>query len=186
VALTGNVQTNASATGGGGSGSVGSAPGTAFARSDAKNASGEALTTASSPGGGVGTEAGVGSVSLDPADIGAGRAVSNAILTPNGLDVGVGAMSGAYGGSSGALEYSATALFEFSPSANEALDLNWLSDSSSGIGFDSLILQVTSNGTTQTYKFASLTGSEGAEAFFAKYPLPLGKILAGVQSSVSL
>jgi hypothetical protein len=134
----------------------------------------------------VGTEAGVGSVSLDPADIGAGRAVSNAILTPNGLDVGVGAMSGAYGGSSGALEYSATALFEFSPSANEALDLNWLSDSSSGIGFDSLILQVTSNGTTQTYKFASLTGSEGAEAFFAKYPLPLGKILAGVQSSVSL
>jgi DNA-binding transcriptional LysR family regulator len=61
-----------------------------------------------------------------------------------------------------------------------------LSDNFTGIGFDSLELQVTTavNGTTQTYRFSSLTGSDGAEVFFAAHPLPLGDILAGAQSSV--
>ena len=38
-----------------------------------------------------------------------------------------------------------------------------LSDDFTGIGFDSLELQITLNGTTQTHAFASLTGSDGAE-----------------------
>ena len=99
-------------------------------------------------------------------------------------------MSTAYAGVPGgnpALEYSATAVFGFRPSASGALDLNLLSDNFSGIGFDSLELQVTLlNGTTQTDKFPSLTGSDGAEAFFAKDALPLGNLRAGVQLSVSL
>jgi hypothetical protein len=185
VARTGNAQTNASATGGRGSGSVGSAPGTAFAESDAKNASGEVLTTASSPGGSVGTAAAAGSVSLDAADVGAGRAVSNAVLT--GPGIAEGDMSGGYGGSGSSATYEATTTFDFTASKSEALDLNLLSDNFSGIGFDSLELQVTPlNGTTQTYTFSSLTGSEGPEAFFAANPLPLGTISAGAQSSVSL
>jgi PEP-CTERM motif len=63
-----------------------------------------------------------------------------------------------------------------------------LSDNFTGIGFDSLELQVTTavNGTTQTYRFSSLTGSDGAETFFAAHSLRLGDILEGVQSSVSL
>jgi PEP-CTERM motif len=97
-------------------------------------------------------------------------------------------MSAAYGGARQAVTYEATAIFDFiSTSKSEALDLNLLSDNfadnSAGIGFDSLDLQVVVDGTTQTYTFSSLTGSAGAETFFAKHaPLPLGTILAGAQS----
>jgi hypothetical protein len=134
------------------------------------------LTTASSPGGGVGTEAGVGSVSLDPADIGAGRAVANAILAPKGLDVGVGAMSGAYGGSGSAATYEATATFDFSTSI-PALDLSLLSPNSAGVGFDSLELLVV-HGTTQIEKtFSSLAG---VETYFTAHPIiTLGAVAAG-------
>jgi hypothetical protein len=46
-------------------------------------------------------------------------------------------MSAAYGGI-GPLQYEATAVFDFTPSKTEALDLNLLSDNVAGIGFDSL------------------------------------------------
>jgi hypothetical protein len=181
LALTGNVQANASASGG--SESFGSGPGTAFAQSHAKNASGEVLTTASSPGGGVGTGAGVGSLSLEPADVAAGRAVSNAVLTPSGPDIGVGAMSAAYGGTGSAVTYEATATFDFSTPV-AGLDLKLLSDSfadtSAGVAFDSMELLVV-HGTTQIEKtFSSLTGSAGAEAYFTALPtIGLGAIAAG-------
>ena len=175
LALTGKVQTNASATGG----TAGSA---ASAASLAQNSSGKVRTTASSPGGGVGTEARVGAVSLDPADIGAGRAVSNAILTPTGSDVGVGAMSAAYGGSGSPVTYEATATFDFSKSF-EALDLK-LSDNfvenAAGVAFDSMELLVI-DGTAQIKKtFSTLAGSAGAETYFTADPIiGLGKVAAG-------
>jgi PEP-CTERM motif-containing protein len=182
AALTGNVQANASATGG-----AGTTPATASAQSLAKNASGEALTTASSAGGGVGTQAEVGSVSLDPADVAAGRAVSNAVLTPPGPNVAIGDMAAGYGGSSSAVTYEATATFHFTTSKSEALDLKLLSDSladtSAGIAFDSLDFQVIVDGTTRkTLTFSSLTGSSGAEKFFDADVVSLGSIAAGSQS----
>ncbi len=61
-----------------------------------------------------------------------------------------------------------------------------LSDNFSGIGFNSLELQVTLNGNTQTYTFSSLTGAAGAETFFAAHALYLGAISGGAQASVSL
>ena len=177
VALTGNVQTNASATGGGGSGSVGSAPGAALATSLAKNSSGKARTTASSPGGGVGTGAGVDSGSLDPADIAAGRAVSNAVLI--GPAIGEGDMSAGYGGSSAALQYEATAVFDVTTPTSETFDLTLLSDSFSGAGFDSLNLRVVVDGAGHTYKFSTRAG---AESFFTTDTLNLGTLAAGSQS----
>jgi hypothetical protein len=146
----------------------------------AQNSDGAALTSASAPAGSSAealTNAAVGSGSPTLVNITAGQAVSNATLTPaNGSIVGVGAMSAAYGGTGQALTYEATATFDFSTSKSEALDLNLLADNFSGIGFNSLELQVTPlDGTTQTYTFSSLTGSAGAEAFFA-HAIPLGTI----------
>ena len=177
LALTGNVQANASANGG----ESGVTPGTAFAQSDAKNASGEALTTASAPGGGAGTSpsavtaAGVGSVSLTPASITPGQAVSNAIRT--GPYIGEGAMSAGYGGLE-PLQYEATATFDFKTSASETLYLNLLSDQVSGTGFDSLELLVLVDGTTRILRVFSSSG--GAETFLATDP-SLGTIAAGSQ-----
>jgi PEP-CTERM motif len=126
-------------------------------------------------------------VSLDPADIGAGRAVSNAVLTPSGPNIGVGAMSAAYGGSGSAVTYEATAVFDFSTTKSEALDLKLLSDNfadnPAGIAFDSLDLQVVVDGTTRkNLPFSSLTGSSGAEEFFNADSISLGTIGAGSQS----
>jgi hypothetical protein len=177
LALTGSVQANASANGG----ESGVTPGTAFAQSDAKNSSGEALTTASAPGGGAGTSpsastaAGVGSVSLTPANITPGQAVSNAIRT--GPYIGEGAMSAGYDGL-GPLQYEATATFDFKTSASETLYLNLLSDQVSGIGFDSLELLVLVDGTTRIQRVFSSSG--GAETFLATDP-SLGTIAAGSQ-----
>jgi hypothetical protein len=186
VALAGNVQANASANGG-----VGAFPGAASAQSEAKNSRGEALTSASAPGGGAGTspnaltEAGVGSVSLTPATFAAGRAVSNAIVTPTGPDFGIGAMSAAYGGpgQTPTLQYTATALFDFKASTGGALDLNFFSVDVVGIGFDSLELQVAVGaGPPRTYNFYSFTS---AETFLAN-PLTLGAITAGSSESIKL
>jgi len=179
LALTGNVQANASANGG----ESGPTPGTAFARSRAKNSSGEALTTASAPGGGAGTSpsastaAGVGSVSLTPANITPGQAVSNAIRT--GPYIGEGAMSAGYGGLGG-LRYEATATFDFKTSASETLYLNLLSDQASGIGFDSLELEVFVDGIQTPSLQKSFYTLAGAESFLAADP-SLGTIAAGSQ-----
>ena len=153
----------------------------ATASANAQNSDGAAVTSASAPAGSALTNATVGSGSPTLVTVTAGQAVSNATLTPgNGKIVGVGAMSAAYSGVSE--EYSATAVFDFSVSPGEALDLNLVSDNVSGIGFNSLELQVTPpDGTTQTYKFSGLTGSDGAETFFAANALPLGTI-SGAQS----
>jgi hypothetical protein len=190
VAVTGNVQATASANGG-----ASYIPGTAFAKSDAKNSHGEAVTTASAPGGLGGTSpstltlAGVGSGNVAlPTTFTQGEVISNAVLTPGGQDIGVGAMSVVYGGVGG-LQYEATALFDFRTTKLEALDLNLLSanfSNVSGVVFDKLELQVSVDGTPIShapYIFSSLTG---AEYFFTNRSLPLGTFTAGSSPSVSI
>ena len=77
-----------------------------------------------------------------------GHAVSDAALTPGGgLTIGVGAMSVGYGATSFAITYDATAVFDFTTSASEALDLTLLSYNSAGlVGFDSGLLWVDVDG----------------------------------------
>jgi hypothetical protein len=185
VAVNGNVQSNASANGG-----AGVIPGTAFAQSEAKNASGEALTTASAPGAGTGTSpsavtaAGVGSVSLAPANMTPGGAVSTAI-GPAGLNFGEGAMSAAYSGEP--LKYEATAVFDFSTTKSEGLYLDLISDDLAlvGIGFDSLELTVTVDGSSIRYQ--NTFSPSSAESFFAAgKSYPLGTIAAGNNQSIEL
>jgi hypothetical protein len=89
-------------------------------------------------------------------------------------------MSAAYGGTGQALQYTATAVFDFSTTASEGLALNLLSDNVVGIGFDSLELQVAVDGTSLTPEFFSSLAS--AETFFADDTLALGAIAAGSQS----
>jgi hypothetical protein len=179
VAIAGNVQANAAANGGTG----GPTPGTAFAHSRAKNSNGEALTSASAPSGGAdtsssaSTEAGVGSVSLAPDGISEGQTVSNAILT--GPGVGEGAMSAGYGGSSAAVQYEATAVFDFATLTSETLDLTLASDSVSGAGFDSLELKIIVDGTAHVYRRSKLAG---AAKLFTSDALNLGTLAVGSQT----
>ena len=151
-------------------------------RARARNSSGRVATTASAPSGSRAnalTNAAVGSGSGSLVAIEAGRAVSNAVLTPGGADIGVGAMSAGYGGSSQALQYEATAVFDFTTPTSETLDLNLLTDNFSGAGFDSLELEVIVDGKAHVYKRSRLAG---AESFFAADTLDLGTFAAGSQT----
>jgi hypothetical protein len=163
--------------------------GGASASAAALNSDGKALTTASAPNGSSSsalTNAAVGSGSASLVAITAGHAVSNAILTPGGQFTGVGAMSAGYGGSSAALQYEATAVFDFTAPKSEALDLNLISDdfavSSAGIGFDSLDLQVINETTGKSLASFSSTSSSAAEKFFNADQVSLGGVGAGSQS----
>ena len=161
----GTVDVSASASGGAGNGGGG-----AFGQSTAKNSSGEALAIASAPGGGAVSAVSnfaVGSGPEPPAAIMAGWVVSDAKRTPGGSVIGYGAMS-AGSGESGA----ATAVFDFSATVPEALDLNLLSDSFLGTS-DTVELQVVVGGQTTKYDFSNST--------FPKQ-LPLGAIAAGNQT----
>ena len=112
--------------------------------------------------------------------------MSNAILTPGGQFIGVGAMSAGYGGSSAALQYEATAVFDFTARTSEALDLKLLSDdfavTSVGIGFDSLDLQVVNETTGKSLASFGFTSSSGAEKFFNADLVGFGAVGAGSQS----
>jgi hypothetical protein len=124
------------------------------------------------------TAAGVGSGNVAVAFT-AGRAVSDAFLTPGGADIGIGDMSAAYGGGGQPLDYTATALFDFTTTAqSEALDLNF-SDKAVGVGFNTLDLLIKVVGGTTIDK--SFTTLATAEAFFAD-PISLGAVGAGNQS----
>jgi hypothetical protein len=194
LSTTGSVSAAASSTGGGSIG--GELGGSAAASSNARNSNGAAVTTASAPVGVSGsalTTAAVGSGSPTLVAIVGGEAVSNAILTPSGPNIGIGAMSAAYGYSDQALQYTATAVFDFTTTMSGTLDLKLLSDSfadnSAGIAFDSLELEVVvDGGTPHTYNFTSLTsltsltGSGGAENFFNADTIDLGAIAKGSQS----
>jgi hypothetical protein len=125
------------------------------------------------------SNAAVGSGSGSLVAIKAGQAVSNAALTPGGADIGVGAMSAGYGGSSAALQYEETAVFHFTTSTSETLDLNLLADNFSGTGFDSLEFEVIVDGKAHVYKRSKLAG---AKSFFSADALDLGTLAAGSQT----
>jgi hypothetical protein len=189
---TWQIQAAASAFGGPiGAGLPGAASGFAHASAEARNKNGDVKTTGIAPHSGSASAltkatilppTGSGSVS---ASIAQGQVVSYAIRTPQGPDFGIGAMAAAYGGpgETSPLDYTATALFDFSASS-EKLYLNLLSGSFSnvsGIAFDRLELQVSVNGVLHTpYIFSSLTG---AEHFFTNDPL---LAIAAGSRSVSL
>ena len=159
----------------------------------AQNKGGSIVTTASVPRGSTASAlssaavftAAMGAVPESLATISAGHAVSNAALTPGGgLTIGVGAMSVGYGPTSFAITYDATAVFDFTTSANEeALDLSGFSSdsvASTGLGFDNLLLWVDVDGHVHSFSTTSLSA---AEAFFApEHSLPLGTIAAGKHS----
>jgi hypothetical protein len=88
-------------------------------------------------------------------------------------------MDAAYGGAGQALQYEATALFDFTTNGTETLYLGWLSDTFSGIGFDSFKLVVGVDETSHTYTYSSLSS---AEAVFGKGSLDLGSFVSGSQS----
>jgi len=189
---TGSASATASSTGG----ADGYHDGGASAAASARDSDGAAITSASAPTTHDGSSetaltramvTGAGSSPPTLVNITAGRAVSNAILTASGPDIGVGAMSAALGGASQAATYEATATFDFTTSKGESLDLKLLSgsfaDTSAGIAFDSLDLQVlVDGGAPHVYPFSSLTGSSGAEKFFDADLVRLGSIAAGSQS----
>jgi hypothetical protein len=108
----------------------------------------------------------------------AGQAQSVAALTPGGPTFGVGAMSAGYGGEGESLTYTDSADFDFTTAAAGALYVDLISNVSSGVGFDSLGLEIEANGERHTYSFTDL-GS--AEAFFDRNALDLGSLGAGSQ-----
>jgi hypothetical protein len=182
MASAGSGSASATATSTGGAGGAGGGTfffggirgaggtrGTASAKSDAKNASGEALATAFAPGGAVSAVSNfaIGSGPEPPAAIMAGWVVSDAKRAPGGSVIGYGAMS-AGSGESGA----AITLFDLSTTASEILDLNLLSDKALGSS-DIVELKVVVGGKTTTYDFSNLT--------FPKQ-LQLGAIAAGNQT----
>ena len=87
-------------------------------------------------------------------------------------------MSGGYGAVGPALQYTATAEFDFT-TAGETLYLNLGADNSSVIGFDALELKVTVGTTEHDYTFSTLGGSGGAGSFFNARALDLGAPNAG-------
>ena len=183
---TGSVTATASsAVGANGPAYGGGALGSATVSANARNSDGAALTSASAPEGSALTNATVGSGSELLVGIAPGQAVSNAILTPNGPDIAVGAMSAAYGGAGEALEYSATAVFDFTTTKSQSLELYLQNYNFSGIGFGTLNFSVTvGDGAPQTYSLSSLTG---AESFFTAHALDLGSPAVGsVQLEYSL
>jgi hypothetical protein len=163
---------------------LGAPSGSATTSANARNAGGAALTSAFAPAGSFAkaltnaTVATDGSGSAPGVTIVAGEAVSDAILTPNLSTIGAGAMSAAYGGIGQALEYEASAIFDFTPPQSESFELDLESYSPSGIGFGLLDFSVTVGKVNHSYSFSSLSS---AESFFKAHVLDLGT-LAGSQS----
>jgi hypothetical protein len=187
---SGPVQADASAFGGAGYSRQPGQAGDGSASASAQNHSGEVMTTASAPGrvrSPRGTTAlanatvGSGSGSITLVNISLGQAVSNAIRTPGGQYIG--AMSAASNGNDITQAYEATAVFDFSTTTPEALDLKLLADNFAYSGFDRLQLQVTDDGTPLLSEtFSGPTGLAAAETFFKGHSLLLGRIAAGSQS----
>jgi hypothetical protein len=155
--------------------------GAATASANAQHSDRATLTSASASSHGSSAKA-LANVSVGPGSeslvaIVAGQAVSDAILAPNGSDIGVGAMSAAYGGL-GPLQYEATALFT-SPKS-ETLYLNLLSNNfgQPGFDFDTLTLEVFLNGIEKCSQ-CTFTSLAGARAFFTAHPIGLGAVAAG-------
>ena len=81
-------------------------------------------------------------------------------------------------------QYEATATFDFKPSTTETLYFNLLSDQVSGIGFDSLGLEVVINGTTIDIQ-KSFPSLGDAETFLGADP-SLGTFTNGIPVSIEI
>ena len=103
------------------------------------------------------------------------------MLVPEGEIIGAGAMSAGYGGTGEALTYQASAEFNFVTATSGQLDFALLSNAFSGMGFDSLSMQIEVDGGQATYAF-SFSSLSVAEAFFSANVLDLGAIAAGDQT----
>jgi PEP-CTERM motif len=154
----------------------GGARGSAAASASAQNALGKAVATAFAPSGDAAS-------TIAKADQGvgfglvAGQAVSAATHSSNLIANGV--MDAAYGGAGQALSYEDTASFTFVTNGPEGMNLDLISNISSGIGFDSLLLRVTINGTLHNYSFSTLGN---AQSSFTRDLLDLGVVAGGLQS----
>jgi hypothetical protein len=87
-------------------------------------------------------------------------------------------MSAGYGGEGESLSYTDSADFFFTTAAAGTLYVDLISSASSGVGFDSLELDVDVNGENHMYSFTNLAS---AETFFDQNALDLGSFAAGNQ-----
>jgi hypothetical protein len=141
----------------------------------------EVLTTAGSPVGGpasAATKTAIATGEKPSVTLVAGQAQSVAALTPGGRTFGAGAMSAGYGGEGESLTYTDGADFDFTTAAAGTLYVDLVSNVSSGVGFDSLGLDIDVNGEQHTYGFTNLAS---AEAFFDGNALDLGSFAVGSQ-----
>jgi hypothetical protein len=87
-------------------------------------------------------------------------------------------MSAGYGGEGESLTYTDSADFYFATAAAGTLYVDLISNVSSGVGFDSLGLDIDVNNDQHTYSFTNLAS---AETFFDGNALDLGSLAAGSQ-----
>jgi hypothetical protein len=155
-----------------------------FAAASSRSSDGagdQVLTTAGTPVGGPAsavTKTAIATGEKPSVTLVAGETQSVAALTPGGATFGVGAMSAGYGGEGESLTYADSADFYFAPAAAGTLYVDLISNVSSGVGFDSLGLDIDVNGENHTYNFTNLAS---AEAFFDGNALDLGSFVAGNQ-----
>ena len=102
------------------------------------------------------------------------------MLTPGGPSIGVGAMAAGYGGSGESLTFQTAADFSFTTETPEEFYLGLNSNASSGVGFDTLMFEVTVNGAIEALD--TFTSLNVAEAFFSGNALDLGAWGAGGQT----
>ena len=160
---------------------TGATTGGAFALSESRTMLSSVTATASAPGGdpaSASTKASFGAGPPALAPIGAGEAVSDAVLTPADWTFAAGFMSAGYGGSGETLVYTSDAHFLFATSERDELIFNLLDYDVAGDGFDELNLDVKINGADHPFSFTLLSA---AEAFFGGNQLDFGAIDAGNQ-----
>jgi hypothetical protein len=119
----------------------------------------EVIAQARAPVGGpasAAAKANIGKGETPSVTLAAGLAESVAALTPGALTFGAGAMSAGYGGEGESLSYTDSADFYFATAAAGTLYVDLISSASSGVGFDSLELDVEVNGENHTYSFTNL------------------------------
>jgi hypothetical protein len=139
----------------------------------------EVIAQAGAPVGGpasAAAKANIGKGETPSVTLAAGLAESVAALTPGALTFGAGAMSARYGGEGEPLSYTDSADFYFATAAAGTLYVDLISSASSGVGLDSLELDVEVNGENHTYSFTNLAS---AETFFDENALDLGSFAAG-------
>ena len=157
----------------------------ATASANAHNSYGGALTSASAPAGPSAialANAAVEAVASSPAPlipIVEGQSATVIRLTPGALNFATGAMSAGTAGGATSLQYSDTAVIDFSAKSLEPVSLDLLGYNVLAVGFTTQEFTVSgSNGFSETKTFTALGD---AEKFFTSDILKLGSFNAGSQ-----